>query len=156
MKTEHQRRIEEFMRLAGQDLPLHPVIPSAEVRFLRASIILEEALETIEALGMEVGTGVGAEFVPTPHLVVRASDKLKPNLIEIADGCADTSVVTIGTLSACGIADNQLLMEVDASNLRKFGLGSYRRADGKWMKSNTWTPPDILRVLKEQGYENRQ
>lgn len=31
-KTEHQQRVEEFMRLAGQEVPDRPTIPSEEVR----------------------------------------------------------------------------------------------------------------------------
>jgi predicted HAD superfamily Cof-like phosphohydrolase len=71
-------------------------------------------------------------------------------MIEVADGCADVSVVTIGTLSACGIADKPLLKEVDESNLRKFGPGYSKREDGKWIKPPDWKVPDIAKVLNEQ------
>jgi predicted HAD superfamily Cof-like phosphohydrolase len=63
--------------------------------------------------------------------------------VEVVDGCADISVVTIGTLIAFGVDDETVLEEVDASNLRKFEPGSYRREDGKWIKPPSWTPPDI-------------
>lgn len=153
LKTEHQKRIEAFMALAGQVVPGCPMVPDEGVRLLRASLIFEEALETIEALGFEVHPDVGDggelrgyEFVVSPTN--------KPNIIEVADGIADISVVSIGTLSAFGIADGPLLKEVDRSNLRKFGPGGYRRPDGKWCKPPDWQKPDIKQVLKEQGYED--
>ena len=54
MKSEHQKRVESFMRLAKQDVPEKVTIPSDEVCRLRASLILEEALETISSLGCTV------------------------------------------------------------------------------------------------------
>jgi len=146
MKTEHQQRIEEFMRLAGQAVPLKPTMPSLEVRRLRANIILEEARETINGLGFEIGID--------SHEIPVVSESGEPNIIEVVDGCADISVVTIGTLSAFGVADKPLLETVDAANLRKFGPGSYRReTDGKWMKPPDFKAPDIISVLMSQGYE---
>ena len=53
-KTNHQLRIESFMKLAGQELPQSPVVPDIKIRQLRAALILEEAFETIDALGFKV------------------------------------------------------------------------------------------------------
>ncbi len=50
-QSSHQQRVEHFMRQARQPLPEEPSIPSEEIRRLRAKLILEEALETIKALG---------------------------------------------------------------------------------------------------------
>lgn len=146
--TEHAQRVAKFMRLAGQEIPEKPTVPSADVRILRAKLILEEALETVNALGVEVA---GWHFDSLTFADLQFYDNGKPDLIEIADGCADISVVTIGTLLACGIADDAVLREVDESNLRKFGPGSGRRKDGKWMKPADWTPPDLAKVLAEQA-----
>lgn len=116
-KTKHQQRIEEFMLKAGQEVPESPTIPSKEIRELRAALIMEECLETIRALG----------FVPVVDdqemtQEVRFVEVQAPDLEQIADGCADISVVTIGTLSACGIPDKKLLRMVDKSNLAKFEM----------------------------------
>lgn len=159
-KTEHQQRVEQFMRLAGQEIPDKPTIPSEEVRLLRARLILDEALETIEALGFELWVN--------PDTVIHSPIKpefdngdgdgclslipsLVPDLEQISDGVADISVVSIGTLSACGIADDPILREVDESNLRKFGPGGRLRDDGKWIKPDDWEPPKIAERLREQG-----
>lgn len=120
-KSPHQQRVEEFMRNAQQDIGDAPTIPPAEVRILRAKLIFEEAMETIDALGVRLTVCPSAnEYVLYPNNVKRFEATHSPNLVEIADGCADISVVTIGTLSACGIADMRLIEEVDRSNLAKF------------------------------------
>jgi predicted HAD superfamily Cof-like phosphohydrolase len=148
-KTDHQKRVEQFMRLAGQDVLTSPCLPTTAVRLLRAKLIFEEAMETINALGFEVYAIDGMHQVLVDEISIIPS-QCGPDLIEIADGCADISVVTIGTLSACGIADRPLLEEVDDSNLQKFGPGSHRREDGKWIKPAGWVPPKIGKVLGEQ------
>jgi len=151
LKTEHQRRVEEFMGKAGQAVPPHPTKPTATVCQLRARLIMEEAMETIKALGIDLRLRRDVEehgFLEFDDIAFLPTGEF--DMVEVADGCADISVVTIGTLSACGIADGPLLREVDESNLRKFGPGSRRREDGKWLKPEDWQPPDIERVLKEQ------
>ena len=143
MPTAHYDRVKTFMQKVGQDTPAGAAVPDEKTRILRAKLILEEALETVEALGVRVHT----KGVEVTEEGVDYSGDGEVNLQEVADGCADISVVTIGTLIAFGIADEPLLEEVDASNLRKFGEGSYRREDGKWMKPPGWTPPDIMGAI---------
>lgn len=145
MKSEHQKRVEEFMRLAGQEVPSTPIVPILSVRKFRADMILEEALETIEALGFEVNQ-VG------PDGELELKEAFHPDLPLIVDGCADIKVVTTGTMSACGVQDESIQFEVDRNNLLKFGPGSYRRADGKWMKPPDHQPPNINLLLRDQGF----
>lgn len=133
------------MRLAGQELPTSPIIPSLDVRQLRANLILEEALETIEGLGFDVEATM-------PDGELKCVEAFTPNIVEVVDGCVDVSVVTTGTLCAFGVSDLPIMEAVDAANLRKSGPGSYRRADGKWMKPPGFKPADILPLLRVQGY----
>lgn len=154
MPSPHYLRVREFMQKVGQDTPPTPVIPDEKTRLLRAKLILEEAIETISALGVGVrlreshGTG-GVVTVEPGELDFYIDGEV--DLEGVVDGCADISVVTIGTLIAFGVDDEPVLEEVDQANLRKFGPGSYARDDGKWMKPPGWTPPDILGVLERQG-----
>lgn len=145
MKTQHQLRVEAFMIAAGQFVPANPIIPSTEIRRLRAELILEEALETIEALGYILINGEHGRYALKPNANVF---ELEP----IVDGCVDLSVVTIGTLSACGVQDDPMLRLVDDNNLDKIKRG-YRGPSGKWMKPADHKPPDISAELKLQGYE---
>ena len=154
LKSAHQRRVEQFMKNAGQAVPHAPTMPDLKTRMLRARLIMEEARETVRALGLD------ATIPPQMNRGevhwnngIGIYERGEPDLIEVADGCADISVVTIGTLSACGISDTEVLEEVDESNLRKFGPGGYRDDGGKWIKPKDWTPPKIKEVLELQGMQ---
>lgn len=152
-RSAHFLRVCEFMQKAGQATPDVPALPDAETRRLRAKLILEEALETITALGfdVEVGQTIARQTVALDDY------RLKPNgmenLSQIVDGCADVSVVTIGTMIACGVPDEPVLRLVDENNLAKFGPGGYRRDDGKWVKPHGHRPPDIAWLLTQMIQE---
>lgn len=123
LKTAHQQRVELFMVQAGQTIPHRPALPPIGVRQHRAKLIMEEALEAVEGLGfnLELGMGDNNEDLRITNRWLRYSPSQEgPNLEKIADGCADISVVSIGTLSACGIADHSVLVAVDTANLSKF------------------------------------
>ena len=154
MPTPHYTRVREFMQKVGQETPSSPVIPDERTRLLRAKLILEEAIETIRAMGVEVrlrgADGQAGVVTVDPHELAFAING-DVDLEGVVDGCADISVVTIGTLISFGVDDEPILEEVDQANLRKFGPGSYAREDGKWIKPPDWTPPDILGVLERQG-----
>ena len=142
----HQDRVENFMLKAGHKVRTKPELPTEKELKLHAELILEEALETIEALGYRVQDI--SRFVPSTLVLKK---EYEPNLIEIADGCADLSVVTICTLSICGIHDDQLFEEVDDNNLAKFGPGGHRNEQtGKWVKPADHKPPNIRKVLDGQ------
>ena len=57
MPTAHYNRIKAFMQKVGQETPEIATIPDEKTRILRAKLILEEALETVEALGVKVEIG---------------------------------------------------------------------------------------------------
>jgi len=146
-KSPHQRRVEEFMKKAGQEVPVKVTIPNEDARKLRAVLIFEEAIETCEALGFCLRStkhydmlGYGDyHFFP----------EFDPNLEEIIDGCCDLKVVTTGTLSALGIPDEVFQEEVDEANLRKFTGDAHRREDGKWIKPSDWTAPNHQGILEK-------
>lgn len=141
MKSRHQQNVELFMQKAGQSAPPTARMPPSETRLLRSRLILEEALETIEALGCRLETTADGS------LTTQLDDSIELKLDEIVDGCCDLSVVTIGTLSACGVPDVPVLEIVDQNNLAKFGPGSYRRDDGKWVKPPGHKPPDFSPIF---------
>jgi predicted HAD superfamily Cof-like phosphohydrolase len=155
-KTEHYERVDLFMKYAEQSRPVAPMIPSEDERILRARLILEEAFETVKALGVDLLVDVTGNAWAVADAAVAGRFRYlvnsKANLVEIADGCADLSVVTIGTLIACGIPDRDLLELVDNNNLEKFGPGGYRDEHGKWRKPPTHKPPDIEALLRRLGY----
>lgn len=182
-KSKHQQQVELFMERAGHTVRSRPEMPDEDERKLRASLILEEAVEFAEAAGLKV------IIVPrenAAHDITLLNDG-DPDLEEMADACADISVVNTGALSAMGISDCSLFYEVDENNLQKFvetgpceecqgrgfnypidlstetvkcivctgrgTLGGYRRDDGKWIKPLAHPRPDIGGVLEIQALE---
>ncbi len=63
MPTKHYERVREFMQGCQKNMPKtahlqatpsYPLIPPPEVRLRRAKLIMEEALETVQALGVDM------------------------------------------------------------------------------------------------------
>jgi predicted HAD superfamily Cof-like phosphohydrolase len=161
-KSEHYQNVLRFMLGAGQvdgaAFCCGPALPQSEVRLLRARLIYEEAMETINALGVvvQVDTAWGATRLNqpepvwglTPVTVIDAGHGA--DLTKVVDGCCDVMVVTTGTLIACGVTDRSALDEVDRSNLAKLDGDIRRREDGKVLKPPGWQPPDLKAVLRRQ------
>lgn len=150
LKSDHYKRVEKFMQLAKQDIPGGPIVPSEDVRKLRARLIFEEAMETIKnGLGVVISipVGGGESVVIEDELMF---DVARPfDRVETIDGCCDLKVVTTGTLIACGVPDEPFQKLVDENNLEKFGPGHSWREDGKLIKPPGHKPPDIAGKLAE-------
>ena len=104
-----------------------PRIPDKARKKLRRKLIREEYRELMRALR-------------------------KNDLIGIADGGADLSVVVNGTMLEYGIDLDAVLEEVHRSNMAKLGDDGKPicREDGKILKPKGWQPPNIARVLTRQ------
>lgn len=69
---------------------------------------------------------------------------------EIADGLADLIYVAVGAALEFGIPLDRVWAEVQRSNMAKVDAETGRvrkRADGKVLKPDGWTPPDIKSAL---------
>jgi predicted HAD superfamily Cof-like phosphohydrolase len=119
--TLHYHRVKKFMQHAGQDTPNKPTVPGGKTAELRARLVLEEAFELVKALGVHVYANeplAKGERLDYDSLKMVATEDA--DLVGVMDGCADLSVVNIGTLIACGVKDADLICEVDENNLLKF------------------------------------
>lgn len=123
----------------------HPVrtTPNADVaeRVLRMNLIQEEVTELGEALDLfwvedDMGNVLWRAYAHNPHEV---------NTVEVADALADIDYVVQGAALTFGIPHDAVFDEVHRSNLAK--VGGPVRADGKKLKPEGWTPPDIAGVL---------
>ncbi len=148
VKTPHQRRIEDFMRQGGQAIPDKPMLPDGGVLELRARLVLEEALEFVSACGCRAWIN-NITMSGTVQVVFTGG----ADLVKITDGAGDLSVVSIGSLSACGISDMGVLKEIDENNLLKVADGVARDSGGKIQKpTQGWRRPELGKVLLAQGY----
>ena len=100
-----------------------PYIPSVELKELRGVLIIEEIGETLTAIDEE-------------------------DLIELADGIADSIVVLLGTAVTYGIDLRPIWDEVHKTNMLK--KDGELRKDGKLLKPEGWKPPEIERLIKGQ------
>lgn len=116
----------DFMRIGHpESIRTRPQTPTPEVRDLCLTLIREEGLqETVDAL--ETG-----------------------DLVEIADGIADTIYVLVYAAHCYGIPIAEVWAEVQRTNMAKFPGGKVlrRESDGKILKPEGWTPPDIRSIL---------
>lgn len=135
-----QQQVREFHKAF-----IYPTSPD-EVKVkspeLRAKLILEEAIETVEAL---VGTGALLPMLMKAHNDHMHRDRA-PDLVEVLDGMCDLLYVTYGTAEDIGIDLEPFFDEVHRSNMAK--AGGEKRADGKMQKPAGWTPPDLVEVLR--------
>lgn len=134
-------KVAAFEEKCGRSLSENPpCFSDTKLGELRRKLIREEYLETIEAID---------------HLCdlndTGASDEEKQAaLAELVDGLADLIFVCIGTALSCGADLPEAWDRVCEANLKKFGPGSRRREDGKILKPESWQPPDVVGVIKNQ------
>ena len=133
----HLDMVAEFHRAFG-----HPIrtIPGADVseKALRMNLIQEEVDELASALGLEWDEDSGTWYD------IGAS----VNTVEVADALADIDYVVQGAALVFGIPHDAVFDEVHRSNMAKLVDGKViRREDGKVLKPEGWTPPDVLGVL---------
>lgn len=122
-----------FHKMMGQPVLDTPTVPSNERITLRANLIIEEFEETLKSLGVNKYGNI----------------ELRPDLAGLADGLTDLIYVLVGCALEFGIPLEDVWKEVQRSNMAKAGPDGIvrKRADGKVLKPEGWTPPDIETVL---------
>lgn len=75
------------------------------------------------------------------------------DIVEIADACADLKWVIEGLEHTLNIPQQEVWNEVARSNLGKISAGGkvLKRLDGKVLKPDGWTPPDIKSILEKHN-----
>ena len=144
------------------DLP-HPVdltvMPGADQLVLREKLILEEVNDEllpalIQLRHLQVDgykETPGEERDPLVDVDDGGREKLrKEHMVEIADGIVDAIYVLAGCGVTMGIPLGEVWHEVQRSNMAKVDpeTGKVRRRDdGKILKPEGWTPPDVKKAL---------
>lgn len=137
-----QEQVAEFSEATGGP----ETLDTAKGRALRANLIMEEAVETVAALGFEVIGAISndietiARFQKTYH---------EFHLLDYIDGLCDLTYVTMGGAISAGINLERHFEEVHQANMRK--LTGPKREDGKQLKPEGWQPPDHERILSLYG-----
>lgn len=166
--NKFQEQVKEFHETF--DVPIHdkPLCSIAKDRaLLRARLIFEEAKETIEGMGCYVGNDL-----VTRVQTVGIDDEMSFDMVEVADGLADLIYVVMGAALEFGIDLGQVFKEVHRSNMSKawsteevekglpegvsaheieglFPMWCVKREDGKILKSPSYSPANIRKVLDD-------
>lgn len=117
-------------------------------KILRMNLIEEEVRELGEALGLyRDWDGLWQEATGMINL---PSGKVvgEVDTVEVADALADIDYVVQGAALVFGLPHDEVFAEVHRSNMAKLVNGEViRREDGKILKPEGWTPPDVAGVL---------
>lgn len=115
----------DFHKAFGQKVGDKPELPDINERGLRMKLLREEFEEYMEA-------------------------EEENDLVEIADALADLIYIACGTAVSYGIPLDEIYDEVHRSNMSKLVDGKpIYREDGKVMKPEGWSPPDIKGILEK-------
>ncbi len=127
--TKEALQVKKFMEFFGQNLPTKPTQLDEQTSILRASLILEECLETIiKGLGITVvieetnsdaRVFLDREWLKLFKQRAKFSQREKTDLVELADGVSDSMVVNEGTALAAGIDSENIHAIVNEANLTK-------------------------------------
>lgn len=121
-------------------------IPDFETRLLMAKLILEEALETISALGVAIVEDLDQRIIDISKLrLVSNQAATFPGLdiYEIIDGACDLIYVATGVLTGMNVPDLPHLDHVCLKNEEKFPNNKVitNPDTGKYLKPKGWTGP---------------
>nr|WP_282580299.1 hypothetical protein [Nocardioides sp. InS609-2] len=147
--------VAEFMHAFGQEVRSTPTTDiTPDERALRARLVLEEALEFVEAMGCDAT--VDDVDVTKDSVTVEINRDVETDLVEATDALADLNVVGKGSALTLGIPVDDAFRIVHRTNMAKLGPDGepIRRDDGKVQKPEGWQPPtQALRdLLLERGW----
>lgn len=139
--NKFQTQVTEFHKAMGQDNSVY----FNQGRELRAKLILEEAVETVAALGYYARAELWdagydnmiAEYGKAYH---------RFNLIDYIDGLCDLTYVTMGGAVDADINLERHFDEVHRCNMKK--LDGPKREDGKQLKPEGWQGPDHGSIIE--------
>lgn len=137
-----------FHRAYGQPVKDSPEVPEPSRVRLRLRLITEEYFELLDSVGLKLPgiKGVIDECVGRCVPIV--------DLPEFADALADIDYLVEGARAEFGVDGGPVADEVHRSNMSKLGPDGRPmvRDDGKVVKGPSYSPPDLARVLREQGW----
>ena len=119
------RQVEEFHRVFGLPIIEKPSLAPEERYRLRYSLIFEELCEFADAIRDE-------------------------DIVAVADALGDLIYVVIGAALEYGIPLDDVVDEIHRSNMSKLdenGKPIYRESDGKVLKGENYSPPNLEEVL---------
>lgn len=130
-----QADVATFMReVKGLDLPARPEVPDGSVKIFCFAHIKEEVAELQKHI-------FGIDYVYE-----------EDEIAAVADDIVDIIYVALQAANHYGLKIQPFWEEVQRANMAK--KGGPIREDGKQLKPEGWTPPDILSIVRAQQDES--
>ena len=141
-----------FHRKLGIPAPDEAAELDADRVRYRMRLIAEEFLETVEAAFDPARERPWAlqDITQRLHWFIDAAP-VNVKLVPFFDGTHDLDYVVAGTRVEFGYRGLPGALEVHRTNMEK--EGGPMRADGKVLKPPGWTPPDLVSILRAQGFK---
>lgn len=145
--NEYETKVRQFHEAMGVPANDAPVLMDPDTRMLRIRLLVEEVLELAEASGVRVSASTG--FIGSRRVTVEVDPVRTPDITSMAQELADVQYVTSGAAITFGLPMGAVFNEVHEANMRKVGPDGkvVRRPDGKVIKPEGWTGPDVAAVL---------
>lgn len=142
-------QVTAFHQAFGVPVLDRPRVPTRERRQLRCKLVMEEALEFLEAHGCPVASlGIDKLIAQSIEQMGEAGEF---DMEAAVDALGDVDYVVEGSRLEYGVDGGPIADEIHRANISK--VGGPIREDGKQLKPPGWTPPDILGELRKQGFE---
>ncbi len=154
LPSELSCQVRAFHKACGLPTAETPTIPSDERVRLRATLMAEEFIETLEAMFDTASAAKHYASVSDVKVYLGfliRNCEVKVHLPALADGLADLDYINEGTRLEFGIQGAPIAAEVHRANMNK--TAGPKSPTGKQLKPEGWTPPDIAGELREQGWK---
>lgn len=142
-------QVREFREKMGFLNPMTPTVPSQDDLRLAARTMFSEVIELMCALFPSAREDAFANFAAMLSIFFNSDQVSSLNLIEVARELADVDYTIEGCRQAFGIDGGPVAVEVHRANMSKDP--NIRDEHGKVLKPPGFRPPDVERVLIEQG-----
>ena len=144
----YQTKVHEFHKATASTIGKTLAMRDPE---LRAKLIMEEAVETVAAMGFTARGSIHAGWGEHNDVVIAdfAKTYQTPNTLDTIDGICDLLYVLFGAAVTMGFDVDPFFAEVHRANMTK--LTGPKRADGKQLKPEGWKPPDHKGIIERLG-----
>jgi len=153
----HLDDVREFHEAFGVPVAVEPKMPKATWDAERQAA-LSAAIDALEGLAdtMRAKTDNAGETrwlrigLMAEEMAEYLTAEDAGSLIKIADALGDMGVIADGTALSYGIPLDDVRKEIHRSNMSKLDSNGQpiKRSDGKILKSERYSPPDIAAILK--------
>lgn len=146
-----EEMVVQFHRAVGIPVADEPTPLSEDRLWLRLTLIAEEVAELVCAMtGRAPDHAEGLSNYMVDEFLwlaqgVEGRQRHAADFAEIAKEVCDVHVVVSGTAAEYGIPEDRVYAEVHRSNMAK--VGGPVREDGKMLKPDGWTPPDVKAAM---------